>query len=779
MNPFESNNGVNQMKYRMCVICNLILVGFLSISLQPGFAVNSAATAAVKIVVLGSSTAEGTGPSHPSNAWVNRFRTYVQSAWHNSEVINLAKGGYTTYHIMPDAFTAPHLRPHYDPARNISKALSHQPTAIIINLPSNDATAGYTVEEQLANYEVICALAAAANIPLWISTTQPRNLSFEGRENLQAMRDSTFARFADNALDFWYGLAMDDGSLNREYDSGDGIHLNDKGHQLLFDRALISGAGLPRFDLKLHKPEGGEILKGLIEISWSAAMKHDPTRKTTIDISRDAGKNWKQIWSTTSNDTSYFWDSATFSDGLFNMIRVVVLGDSGHGKAQSSKPFIIDNPVNAAPEGKILAPRSEQMVSGETEIRWQAFDVESERLGIFLDWSIDGITWFPITCDETDNGACAWLTQLLPNSRNYRMRLRCSDGENWGGDTTGVFIVQNAENWITGSTHISGDGGGVIKIRVVDPEALTGHRYQIIFDDTSFSHLVYHVRDLTADSLVVNNATEVDGSTEGPLFDGVRLLIKNYEHAVADPIHSKWDIGNSSLDIVFSVPVINLGDETVYGFAQPSDYRIEMFDHVVASSSTAFGASSVPMKFLVQNLTEPRAVAVIFIDYDNDQTLSRLDQLFFVEPDAMGEDQLTWLLFFNGKPSDTPPVPGDIFLFYTLKPFTSSDVYEFTAVQSAINHRMASTIENFRLMQNYPNPFNPTTTITYTLSKSSFVEISVFNTLGQQVATLVSAEQPAGQFSAKWDAGILPSGIYFYNMKTGERNEIMKAVLIK
>jgi flagellar hook assembly protein FlgD len=55
-------------------------------------------------------------------------------------------------------------------------------------------------------------------------------------------------------------------------------------------------------------------------------------------------------------------------------------------------------------------------------------------------------------------------------------------------------------------------------------------------------------------------------------------------------------------------------------------------------------------------------------------------------------------------------------------------------------------------MQNYPNPFNPKTAIGYQLSAVSTVELSIYNLLGQKVATLVSGKQAAGQHQIEWDA---------------------------
>lgn len=207
----------------------------------------------IRIVVLGSSTAEGTGANpRADSAWVNQFRNVVLAANPNNRVYNLAIGGYTTYDIMPTGFVPPAGRPTPKTGNNISWAIDFwRATAILINLPSNDATRGFSVQEQLANYDRI--LEVAGNRPVWISTTQPRNLDATGRANLIAMRDSTFARYGNRALDFWTGLARPDGSLDPRFDVGDGIHLNNAGHRLLFQRAVEAGIVQT---LTSHAPDG-------------------------------------------------------------------------------------------------------------------------------------------------------------------------------------------------------------------------------------------------------------------------------------------------------------------------------------------------------------------------------------------------------------------------------------------------------------------------------------------------------------------------------------------
>jgi predicted GH43/DUF377 family glycosyl hydrolase len=85
----------------------------------------------------------------------------------------------------------------------------------------------------------------------------------------------------------------------------------------------------------------------------------------------------------------------------------------------------------------------------------------------------------------------------------------------------------------------------------------------------------------------------------------------------------------------------------------------------------------------------------------------------------------------------------------------------------------------FVLSQNYPNPFNPVTTISYQLSMTSEVELSIHSLLGHKIVTLVSEKQPAGTYSVSWDASGLASGVYLYRLRTGNYSETRKLILLR
>ncbi len=85
----------------------------------------------------------------------------------------------------------------------------------------------------------------------------------------------------------------------------------------------------------------------------------------------------------------------------------------------------------------------------------------------------------------------------------------------------------------------------------------------------------------------------------------------------------------------------------------------------------------------------------------------------------------------------------------------------------------------FELVQNYPNPFNPTTTIEFSLPKAGQVSLKVYNVLGQEAAVLVDEPKSAGNYSIEFNAGNLPSGVYFYKLTHQNGSETRKMMLIK
>jgi hypothetical protein len=112
---------------------------------------------------------------------------------------------------------------------------------------------------------------------------------------------------------------------------------------------------------------------------------------------------------------------------------------------------------------------------------------------------------------------------------------------------------------------------------------------------------------------------------------------------------------------------------------------------------------------------------------------------------------------------------------YRLKQMDFNGTFEYS---KEVSVEVTKPLE-YVLEQNYPNPFNPNTLIKYSVPQDGLVTLEVFNLLGEKVATLVNETQVAGKYEIDFDASDLSSGIYVYNLKSGNFNSIKKMLLMK
>lgn len=87
--------------------------------------------------------------------------------------------------------------------------------------------------------------------------------------------------------------------------------------------------------------------------------------------------------------------------------------------------------------------------------------------------------------------------------------------------------------------------------------------------------------------------------------------------------------------------------------------------------------------------------------------------------------------------------------------------------------------DSYVLEQNYPNPFNPSTTIEYYIPQTSNVLVSIYNINGQKIDEVVNRRHQSGYYKIKWDATNFCSGIYFYQIKSENFQQVKKCFLIR
>lgn len=128
----------------------------------------------------------------------------------------------------------------------------------------------------------------------------------------------------------------------------------------------------------------------------------------------------------------------------------------------------------------------------------------------------------------------------------------------------------------------------------------------------------------------------------------------------------------------------------------------------------------------------------------------------------------------------------DFTYFYKVCAYNNFGISDYSNTVSArtdenniIFHYQTGIPENYFLGNNYPNPFNPVTSIEFGIRKSGHAELKVFNSLGKEIETLASQNFTPGNYRLIWNAGNLPSGVYFYSLIAEDFREFKKMILTK
>jgi predicted esterase len=523
---------------------------------------------------------------------------------------------------------------------------------------------------------------------------------------------------------------------------------------------------------------GGEL------IQWNSSA---PGESVEIWFSSDAGTSWQFLTPGAPNSGAYSWNTALVPDCAFGEIKIFLKNADGFiiGSDRSSY-FAINNTINGAPFVKVL---NDELTTGEViaqdslDVKLLIGDPKKSPLSASILFSADGGSTFDLFDSYPAQSDTAQQTRRiaigsLPNSTEAVIAFSVSNGVRTSRFNTPPFPKLTPRT-VPGPTvgHITGQGAAKPVVHIVNPLALTGHEYQITFDDTSTTQKQYAVRDVTRGVYVVQHATELNSVAEGPLFDGIRLVIGDPKQAYVDTGKTHW-VGRTGVLHGYAFLVNRtIGQDTYKGVPDPYDYSLTLFNSVVDTSKDGFGLPPTPMKFNMRNLTKNKQVNVAYYNENGSNSIGSGDEVDILEPDSAGNPRLSWGIVFISVPGDTMPVPGNEFRLYTVKPVTSADVYDFVGAISSVASHTAPI--GFSLQQNYPNPFNPTTTIGYTLAQRSPVHLTVFNVLGQRVVELVDRIEGPGYHQVTFDGSNVASGVYFYQLQAGSYLKARKMLIIR
>ena len=141
--------------------------------------------------------------------------------------------------------------------------------------------------------------------------------------------------------------------------------------------------------------------------------------------------------------------------------------------------------------------------------------------------------------------------------------------------------------------------------------------------------------------------------------------------------------------------------------------------------------------------------------------------------------------FSSGDPASAPWTFKHVFMAKGVNPYFCivHELLGMTGVVTVMDPVSVSdqnlVVSKFELEQNYPNPFNPSTVIKYQMAEKSNVTLTVYNSIGRKISTLLNEVKPKGTFTIEFDGSNLPSGIYYFRLQAGTFTDTKKMVLMK
>lgn len=545
-------------------------------------------------------------------------------------------------------------------------------------------------------------------------------------------------------------------------------------HPLLADW-LFSKYRVDPDAITVEAPSPGAVWMGERRITWSASGPATDT--VEVWLSLDRGATWQHVSDTMLSAGGVALDTTPYADTPFAQVRLFVKNDEGfiYGR-HTSASFVIDNAGDATP---VLMVNDEplrfhpRVTTATLNLDVLAADPERSLLTADIFYSIDGGgTYARMQAVDLQSSQDPQILSLpvadVPNAQEARVRIDLSDGTHTTSAATVTFEKENAREANDTVEHVQGEGTGTVTMHFIEPDALTGHRYQIRFEVSETGAKTYNVSDLDRGTTVLTGVPLSDGVRESPLFDGMRLVVQDLEEGGPDLEQTGWIAGDSDLGVSISGGSVLISVLRVQLLETEADYVLNVTDAVADTSESLFGFPAQEMRFTVTRRSDGARRPVLYRDTNGDGVPGDGDVLYILEEDATGALAPAWEFRFSETDRTIVPEPGDTFLFVPLRTLSADDVFEFVAAEG-VAREPPHVPDASVALSSYPNPFADRMTIAYQVAVSSHVTLEVYDLLGRLVARLWEGAVPAGAHHLAWGmpamrAGRLASGIYLLRM---------------
>jgi len=523
----------------------------------------------------------------------------------------------------------------------------------------------------------------------------------------------------------------------------------------------VQGSGFHHSSINLSSPSGEQTSDVIVNYAIIDPEKREV--RLAVEYLVEGGQLWntatvkEDLTAVKEYNGSFTWSGKTDIPGYEGNVRLAVTPNNDQivGVQDTVEVYVNYN----IPPSLTVVPLSGEY-SGEMPLRFDVIDAEGDTVYVSLEYSLDeGGTYLPASVPDMKipqpgkNIVITWDTRKdLGYVYNQEALLRLKASDKYPGEqaVAGPFIVTNligdynnnreidagdlllfAEAWKTGDiTKEIGPASGEEPPRlVIDTDGI------IDFEDLMvFARMWQWWTEESAEpagpakNIAVNLA----------LWDGLYLVS---EKSGVCAVMCKDDVIPDFLDLRIQTNTGNSNGIIVEG----GEYWQRDGNGIVLTRHYEEG---------------PLELAAV--------KLGNTGALLNISPHTVAQFTLASSNCIHLK---------ELTIDFTVRLQGESELYSGT-ISVPVEELIQKPAE-FAVFQNTPNPFNPSTTIEYALPEDSYVTLSIYNVTGQRVTVLKNEHEPAGIHSVTWDAGSLPSGMYFYTITTGNQSVTKKMLLMK
>ncbi len=517
--------------------------------------------------------------------------------------------------------------------------------------------------------------------------------------------------------------------------------------------------------ITLYSPAGGELWQnGTVHpITWLAAAS---IANVNIDYSVDNGVTWTNIVSNTpANASSYSW---TVPNTLSTTCRVKITNSADASVvASSSSVFTIT--AYLPPAITLNTPAGAETFTGgfPQMIKWTSVNVTNIKIEFSSD---NGATWSTVAASvPAASGSYSWS---VPNIDASQCLIRLSD--------LASVAPSSVNNDLFNITKSNFSGTILLEENFVAPadtsKLISGYNGWNTVTGTNAGTQISFIDS----NLVFTGYPEGTGKAAFYSLSSTHKIYKNFTAPTSGVIYMSFLIKIPTAAQTFTNHIIGLGSGDMSTLATYSLKTYCKWNATTLGYNFGLTTGSTSTYSATPTTLPAGKVGLVVLKYDitnNTEDLYVIPEgtVFPATLPATSEVHLT---------GGTAFVPNCVY-FRSQTTLTISSIVDGIRVATfwgdAATDVKQSTKENqsFKLMQNYPNPFNPSTTISYQINQDSPVTLKVFNMLGKEVAALVSGFKPAGNYSVQFNASNLSSGVYYTELRSGEKVQVNKMLLMK